>query len=218
MSSVTVVLADVRGLSLGDAALVLETLCGQADRVAARCDATVRGPLAEKFPEAVGVAWDVPMDGHVLMVTAPVAFGPGAVASLVQRAAVPGRIVTRVFLPDSGGSSMIALWSAEWLTEHGIDGDRLPELGLTFDNAHLPHDHPQARAWIPADEVGVVPTSEVGPDLEAWARAERNRVRRQSRWSGVRARLGTVRRELRLLRQRRAHRRRTAAGTGVRAP
>ena len=140
-------------------------------------------------------------DADLLVVTAPVAFAPGSVRALVRCASSPGRVVTRVMVPG-GEPTDVALWSAVWLRRHRVDLQRIGELGLDFDRGHLPHDDPQARAWVRADDVGITALTGVTPSARASVIAGL-RLRSRHLVSSVRAMLGQARRARALARQRR---------------
>lgn len=144
--------------------------------------------------------------GDLLVVTAPMVFAPGAVAALLRCASSPDRVVTRVMVPG-GEPTDVALWSMAWLSRHGVDLQRVPELGLTFDREHLPHDDPQVRAWVRADEVGISRQSP-GTTGARWSVRAGLRLWGDRATASVRAALGQVRRTQALARQRRRQLRR----------
>ena len=144
--------------------------------------------------------------GAVLVLTRPVLFARGALGRIRRAAAHPDRAVTRVLVPQEDPAA-VALWSGAWLSRHGIDPPALLSAGLAFDRAHLPHDDPQARAWVRADDIGLVRAPE-GEALRFWALREGARLHLQDMVGAVRAPLGRVRRRRSLARQRQLAQRR----------
>src|SRR5699024_6049538 len=93
--------------------------------------------------------------GPLLVVTSPVVFAHGAVDRIMVRSLSPGRVVTRVLVPEVEATS-VARWSGDWVARLGVIPTQLADAGLMFDRHWLPHDDPQVRAWIRADEVGAI--------------------------------------------------------------
>lgn len=144
--------------------------------------------------------------GAVLVLTRPVLFAQGALWRIRRVAAHPDRAVTRVLVPEEDPAT-VALWSGAWLDRRGIDPSVLLSAGLAFDRAHLPHDDPQVRAWVRADDIGLLRLPE-GEPPRFWAWREGARLQLQDMVGAVRAPLGRVRRRRLLARQRQLTRRR----------
>lgn len=160
------------------------------------------GTLVRVADAEVAAAMPTAAVGAILTTTAQVAFADGSLSRLADNAAAPGRIVTRV-LVSGAGDVPIAWWSAAWAADHGLTPLDLAGADLAFDRTHLPHDSPQARAWVRGDDLGVVPVENIGTDVMAWARAEGRRLDRYEHVAALRSRAGAVKRRWMLRRQRR---------------
>src|SRR5690625_5978123 len=72
----------------------------------------------------------------LLVVASPVVFAHGAVERLRQMAAHPGRVVTRVLVPDADPAS-VSLWSAGWFARERVGVDSLRGHDLDFVRQRL---------------------------------------------------------------------------------
>ena len=159
--------------------------------------------LPERFARLVRSSVDPDAVELVLVVPAGVVLARGAVARLAARAAVPGRAVTRVLLPDLGAERPVAAWRGDWVRSAGLGADVLATAGVEVDRERLDHADPRARAWVPADEIGAALVSQCGPSLARWSWRTGTRLAVRSRIADVRSRLGQLRRARALRKQRR---------------
>lgn len=153
----------------------------------------VSGSLDDMGPNARGEA--------VLVVTRPVLFASGALGRIRRLAADPERVVTRVLVPGEEVTA-VALWSGAWLRDRGIDPATLSRAGLDFDRDWLPHDIPNVRAWVRAEDIGVV-RCQPGTGGRRWVLLEGARLALRGGIDAMRAVLGRVRRQRSLASQRR---------------
>ena len=137
----------------------------------------------------------------LLVITSPVVFAHGAVERLRQMAAHPGRVVTRVLVPDVDPAS-VSLWSARWFARERVGVDSLRGHDLDFDRQRLPHDDARVRAWVRAEDIGVASWRRI-TNPSRWARTEEARLRLGQALVPVRSVLGRIRRTRSLARQRR---------------
>lgn len=207
MSSPVHTVVDARRLDPGQLRSLVRSLLSQTDRIEVRGHEEIVRTLSAREPRVVTLdgTGTRPRTGYVLAIGAPVVLAAGSVAALVARAEVAGRVVTRVFLPGGDDETVVALWSAAWL-----DRQAPADLDVTavaaVDRELLPHDHPQVRAWVPCDEVGVAWSRDLGDDAARWARRTGRRLTTGRLLGAARSRAGVLRRSWRLSRQRAAHR------------
>lgn len=189
------------GWTAGETATVLDTLSSQVGRIC-----VVSGRDINEVAAPARVARSIGTTGmsHTVVVTAPVLFAHGAISMLARAASPNDRVVTRVLVPDAALMS-VSFWSASWLARHGVGLADLPECGLDFDRAMLPHDDPQVRGWVRAVEVGVAPPGAVEGSASRWAALEGLRLVGHHGLAGGRSRLGQVRRSRALAKQRQAN-------------
>jgi len=165
---------------------------------------TMQG-LRDRFGESVRG-----LDSHrpgVPLLVAPgrVVFAFGAVRRILAQTGVPGRCVTRVYLPGLEDGQYVACWSASFLRLYPGPLASLVEADLDFDRTHLSVSSPTARSWVPAHALGVSTVGDVSGDLRRWWLATGLALDARSWWStGVRGPAGGARRRL----ARRGHRRR----------
>lgn len=165
-------------------------------------DAGLCTASAKPHGTVIASADGVDADDTILLVSGPVLFAAGSVRYLRQVADIPGRVVTRVLVPGLE-ADRVALWSASWVREHRLDLVDIARADVAFDRKWLSHDSPQARAWIRADELGIAARHEVSIDGKAWARSEGRRLRLRRAYGKIRRRVGVVKRQVSLWRQRR---------------
>jgi len=204
MVDVQVVL-NAGGVSAEELAASVSSLLPSVDRLeVAHTDVASLSVLSERFGAAVGPLDSLRPDLPLLVVPARVAFAFGAVRRLVSHTQVPGRCVTRVFLPELSEAEHLACWSSSFLRLYDGSLSSLVNAGVSFDRRHLSHSSPRARSWLPAHSVGVAMVSDTGDDLERWSRRTGVTLDARRVWgSAVRGPAGGVRRRL----VRRRHRR-----------
>jgi len=161
--------------------------------------------LEEHFGGSVRAAGALRPGVPLLVVPAGVVVAWGAIRRLRAHTEVPGRCVTRVFLPGSREAEFLACWSTSFLRLYEGSLDSLVDADLSFDRAQLSPASPKARSWLPAPAVGVAVVGEVGDDLASWSRRTGMALEARQVWaSTVRGPAGGVKRRL----ARRRHRRR----------
>jgi len=158
---------------------------------AAELDATrasLRGQVAAVHVLGEGSA---SLDGvaAVLVLPAGIVLARGALARLARHAAMPGRQVTRVFLP--GLDRPVALWRLELVRRAGLSLEQLARGGTELERPLLDPADGRARAWVPADEIGVERAEKAS---RTWPWVAGLRLGAAARVAGVRSRLGQLKR------------------------
>lgn len=204
MGDVQVVL-NARGVAAEELATSVQGLLPSARRIElAHTDPETVRVLSERFGRAVRPAGSLRSDVPLVVAPARVAFAVGAVRRLVSHTDVPGRCVTRVFLPGLAETEHLACWSTSFLRLYDGSLSSLLDADLSFDRGQLSHSSPRARSWLPAPSVGVAMISETEGDLQRWSRRTGMALDARRAWaSTVRGPAGDLRRRLLRRRQRR---------------
>lgn len=205
------VLLDPRGATSAQLRTSVGTLLDQVpavELVGASDDQLTE--LAEIFGSRTLPAQRLRHGVPVLVTSGQVCFAAGAVRRIVKQLRMPGRLLTRVLVPQRPSvAGQVACWGPTWSSGYSGTLEQLIDADLDFDREHLSRESSLARLWIRADEVGVALVSAVGPDPRQWSRRVERDLRRQDLLALTRAPAGAVRRRF----DRRAQRRRYAATT-----
>ncbi len=159
--------------------------------------------LPDRLAHLVRTDLDLGARDGALVVPAGVVLARGAVTRLAERASVPGRIVTRVFLPGLTAIGPVTRWDAAWLRDRELDAPQIAAASPDLDRDLFDHTDPRVRAWVPADEIGVALLADLGDDPAGWSRRTGRRLALTGRLAPARSWAGAVRRSRALRAQRR---------------
>lgn len=200
-------LLDARGRGVEELSVSIGTLLPQVAAVeVVHAEEGLLAALGDRFGERVTRARQLRRGAHVLVVPGSAVLARGAVHRIVAELAAAGRCLTCVLVPGDHDGLRVAGWSAAWTAGYAGTLEELVDAGLHFDRAHLPTGSGTARTWLRADHVGVARVSDVGDHPGRWAWRVGTAIGRDATLSELRAPLGTVRRRVARLRQRRRQR------------
>lgn len=205
MVNVQVVL-DGSGADLAETLACVGSLLRSVPQVEfVRTPDETRRALRDRHIGSVRPADSVRQDAPLLITSGHVVFAAGAVRQIVRHTQVPGRVVTRVFIPGLPEGAHVTCWSSTWVSAHVAHPSELLDAGLIYDAKHLPPGSPTTRSWVRGDELGVSLRDEVSGKVSIWA-ARTGAALYAQRWWGqsVRAPAGATKRRLARRRQRRA--------------